>query len=148
MTHNKNGGELNDLQPADLVLARCDAFRQHDFSFIFHSYHEDAPFLQAFADCRDYLEYAAQALKGSFRINDCRIGRVREVADDEVQVLFFMEIDCDGVIHRTIEMACLKLTAQGWRYHSAAKRPLEDFDSPLEDIDFDEFLDCATLVFF
>lgn len=148
MSHNGSGGALNDLQPADLVLARCEAFRRHDFSFIFHSYHEDAPFLQAFPDSRDYLEYAAQALRGSFRINDCRIGRVRTVADDEVQVLFFMEIDCDGVIHRSIEMACLKLSEQGWKYHSGAKRPMEDFDSPLEDINFENFLDCATLVFF
>lgn len=137
-----------DLDPADLVLARCNAFRQNDFSFIFHSYHEDAPFLQAFADCQDYLDYAAQALRGGFSINDCRIGRVRSVADDEVQVLFFMEVDCDGVIHKTIELACLKRTAQGWRYHSGAKRPLEDFDSPLEEIEFDDFLACATLVFF
>ncbi len=148
MSHHGNGIALNDLQPADLVLARCEAFRRHDFTFIFQSYHEDAPFLQAFPDCRDYVEYAAQALQGAFRINDCRIGRVRTVADDEVQVLFFMEIDSDGVIHRSIEMACLKLGEQGWRYHSGAKRPLEDFDSPLEDIDFENFLDCATLVFF
>jgi hypothetical protein len=148
MTHDKHGRDLTELGPAELVLARCEAFRQNDFSFIFHSYHDDAPFLQAFADCRDYLDYAGQALQGSFTINDCRIGRVRAVADDEVQVLFFMEIDCEGVIHKTIEMACLKRTTQGWRYHSGAKRPLEDFDSPLEDIDFAEFLDCATLVFF
>jgi hypothetical protein len=92
---------LKSLEPKDLVLARCEAFRRNDFEFVFFSYHADAPFLQAFPDCRDYVQYAEQTLQDAFTINACRVARARQVAADEVQVLFMMEIECEGTVKKT-----------------------------------------------
>lgn len=139
---------LKSLEPKNLVLARCEAFRRNDFEFVFFSYHADAPFLQAFPDCRDYVQYAEQTLQDAFTINACRVARARQVAADEVQVLFMMEIECEGTVQKTMELACLKRTEEGWRYHSGAKRPLEEFSCPIEDIAFEDFLDSKSLVFF
>lgn len=148
MIQPNQSNALDTLEPSELVLARVEAFQRNDFSFVFHSYHVDAPFLQAFPNCRDYLNYAEQALRGAFIISDCRIVRVRKVDSGEVQVLFTMEVDYDGQIQRTLELARIKRTEQGWRYHSGAKRPVEDFSCSPEAVDFDEFFDSTTLVFF
>jgi SEC-C motif-containing protein len=144
----RGGDALDSLGPAELVLARCEAFRRNDFRFIFHSYHAEAPFLGAFSDCCDYLQYAEQVLRGAFKIIACRIVRERIVTADEAQVLFAMEVECGGAVQKTIELASIKCTEQGWRYHSGAKRPQEDFEDSLENINFEDFLNCDNLVFF
>lgn len=148
MTSHKDVKDLVELEPAELVLARCEAFRCHDFRFIFNSYHEDAPFLQAFPDCGDYLDYAERALRSAFSIKGCRVVRVRAVGEGEVQVLFMLEVASQGQLLTTVELACLRHTGEGWRYHSGAKRPRTDFDCPPEEISFHDFLDCESLVFF
>lgn len=148
MAQHNQSQTLDTLEPSELVLARVKAFQRNDFSFVFHSYHADAPFLQAFPHCSDYLDYAEQALRGAFVIRECRIVRVRAVESGEVQVLFTMEVDYAGQVQRTLELACVKRTEQGWRYHSGAKRPVEDFSCAPEAVDFDEFFDSPSLVFF
>lgn len=148
MGEQKEDRGLGALEPEQIVLARCDAFRRHDFRFIFQSYHRDAPFRQAFTDCGDYLAYADQALRGAFRIHGCRVLDVRSLDDDRSQVLFVMEVASDGELSTTVELAEFKRTPGGWRYFCGAKRPRGDFDCPLEDIEFGEFLDSESLVFF
>jgi SEC-C motif-containing protein len=145
----KVNGPLPELTPAELILARVQAFARNDFAFVFHTYHPDAPFLQIFPDRESYLEYAARELQGRIVIVRCLIGRQRVVSEDEVEVLLQQEIrSLEGHPQETVELVRLRRTAMGWRYHSAARRLLTDFDKALESIDFEDFLRLGPPLFF
>ncbi|WP_327191986.1 YchJ family metal-binding protein [Syntrophotalea acetylenica] len=146
---DNSGKNAHMLQEAaQLVLNRCEAFRRNDFRFIFSTYHKDAPFLQAFATCEEYLQYARQHLQGAFRILSCRVIGMRSVAGDEAQVLFCLEVACSGVVQSTVELACIRRVGEKLHYHSGAKRNLSEFSGRVENITFEDFLDSDSLLFF
>ncbi|WP_225071799.1 YchJ family metal-binding protein [Desulfuromonas sp. CSMB_57] len=113
------------LTPSALILERVAAFQEGDFPFIYASYHPDAPFLQVFPQQQEYLDYAARELAGNFAILACSILAQRAPTVDETQVLLVLELLVRGERQTSLELARVRRTPQGWRFHSATRRPLE-----------------------
>jgi len=119
-----NGLHGDALTPSALILERVAAFQRGDFPFIYASYHPDAPFLQAFPQRQEYLDYAARELAGNFAILACSILAQRAPTVDETQVLLVLELVVRGERQASLELSRVRRTPQGWRYHSATRRQL------------------------
>lgn len=119
-----NGLHGDALTPSALILERVAAFQQGDFPFIYASYHPAAPFLQAFPQRQEYLDYAARELAGNFAILACSILAQRAPTVDETQVLLVLELVVRGERQASLELSRVRRTPQGLRYHSATRRQL------------------------
>ncbi len=132
-----------ELTPVQLVEARARAFAEGDFAFIYDSYHCDAPFRRHFPMRDEYLSYARSDLQGRYRIHSCQVLCDDVPAAGEARVLFFLDLECNGEHHQTIELAQFLLIDEGWRYHSGQKVNRDQFNGPLEEISMAEVEDRA-----
>jgi SEC-C motif-containing protein len=129
---------METLTPSQLILARCRAFAEGDFGFIYDSYHPDSNFLRQFPDRQDYLVYGRAALAVDFVIDECRILQER-VEDQEARVIFYLDARFRGERVETFELALLLSTRKGWRYHSGQKLGREEYAGEIEAIGREAF---------
>lgn len=127
-----------NLSPSQLVAARCRAFQQGDFGFIYDSYHPEAPFLELYPNRRDYLLQGQRELQPHFRILDCRVLK-EDRAGSEARVLFHLVTSFQGVATETFEPSNFQQTATGWRYNSSLKLARDKFPGGLAEIDWSDF---------
>lgn len=139
---------LNRLEPADLIEERCRAFREGDFGFVYDSYHPDSLFLQQFPDREDYLRYGRDVLARDFQIRRWRILRQRQIAADEVRLIFYLETRFRGETAEILEMATIIHTRVGWRYQGGQKMERREFPGPVETITFADFEKMREKIFF
>ncbi len=126
------------LTPAELVAARCRAFQQGDFGFIYDSYHPDSPFRQLYPRRLDYLQQGRGELQRDFRILECRVLK-EEIGEGEARVLFYLVSKFQGRSGETFELSRFQRTPSGWRYHSSLKLERGEFSGGLEEIDWADF---------
>jgi len=118
--------------------SRFSALSRGDYATVYDSYHNDAPFLQQFADRASYLCFAQQQLS-SVKIIDWFCPRKRTVADNQIEALLVMEIATEDCTQFFYEMALLINTSAGWFYHSAQKLGTDDYSGVPQQIDFCHF---------
>jgi len=135
------------FSPSELVQARCRAFGEGDFAFIYDTYHADSYFRAQFTSRRAYLRHGMASLSQDFRICECRILK-EQIDGQEARVLFYLDsvYRCERV--ESFELAHFLCTEQGWRYHSSQKMAREDFSGEIEAIDFQDFERIKDKVFF
>ena len=126
------------ISPAQLIIARGDAFRRCDFGFIFDSYHPDSNFRRQFADREEYIRYGWANLGKEFRILTCTIVR-EEVEAASARVIFAMEFELHGNRQRYAELAWLEDAGAGWRYRCGQKLTDEEWPVPAARLEFRHF---------
>lgn len=133
--------------PSDLVLARCRAFAEGDFGFIYDSYHPESYFRAQFPSRRAYVRHGAETLASDFRIRECRILQ-EEVAGEEARVLFYLDTLFQRERSESFELSFFRMTRKGWRYHSSQKLPRGDFAGEIEEIGMEDFENVRDKIFF
>lgn len=134
------------LTPAELILARSEAFCRGDFGFIFDTYHSESNFRRQFIERDEYLDFGAESLGQNFQIISCQV--LQEMEDEcEAQVLFLMEIKVSGAVQQFAELAWLQLERECWRYHRGQKITHEELPEKPEALSFSDFakLDPSTI---
>jgi SEC-C motif-containing protein len=140
--------EYNEsASPSELVLARCRAFGEGNFGFIYDSYHSESYFRAQFPSRRAYVRHGADTLAGDFRIRECRILK-EEIEGDEARVLFYLDTLFQKERAESFELSFLRRTRRGWRYHSSQKLPRGDFEGEIEEIDIGDFDRVRDKIFF
>lgn len=129
-----------DLKPAELVLARVEAFRNKDFGFIYDSYHRESYFLEQFPDRAAYIQTGRSSLSADYRINNVEIIREKVGdSDGEWLVIFLLDTWNGTALERTYELSRFISTEKGWRYHSSQKLAANEVAVAAEEIDFSHF---------
>ena len=134
-------------RPAQLILARVDAFRRCDFGFIFDSYHPDANFRRQFPDRDEYIRYCWANLGKEFRIHACSIIR-EEAAAGSARVIFILEFELHGDRQCYAELAWLEDAGAGWRYRCGQKLTPAEWPVPVGRLDFSHFDQAAGKVIY
>lgn len=129
---------MNALSPSQLILARCRAFADGDFGFVYDSYHPDSNFCRQFPDRQAYLEYGRSVLAADFVIHECRILQ-EKVEGERARVIFYLDARLRGERVETFELSLLLPGREGWRYHSGQKLLRSEFAGKIEEIDRDDF---------
>ncbi len=135
-----------DLTAEELLRLRFTALEEQNFALLYASYHPRAPFLEQFPSPTAYLEFAAQSLFG-MRFCDAQVG-VSRVTAGGVEQICAMRFELSGDEQIMYELALLKPTDSGWRYHSAQKLPTEDYLGEFAALDFVHFDQQTTKVRF
>ena len=135
------------MSPSELILARCRAFGEGDFGFIFDSYHPESYFRAQFPSRSAYLRHGSGSLAGDFRIRECRILR-EQIEGDEARVLFYLDTFFRNERAESFELSFLRMTSRGWRYHSSQKLTRGEFDGEIDEIGFRDFENVKDKVFF
>lgn len=133
--------------PAELILARVEAFRRGDFGAVYDSYHQDANFRRQFPDREAYVRYGWAHLGKEFRIRRCTILR-EETNGAEARVISWLEFELHGVPHAVAELAWLQRNADEWRYRCGQKLTADELPVPLAQLDFAHFDDLAEKVIY
>ena len=81
--------------PAELILARSQAFCNGNFGFIYDSYHSASNFRRQFDAREEYLQFGKASLGQDYQILRCQV-LAEKVCDDEAQVVFLMEVKVLG----------------------------------------------------
>lgn len=134
------------LTPAELILARSEAFCRGDFGFIFDTYHSESNFRRQFIERDEYLAFGAESLGQNYQIISCQV--LQEIEDErEAQVLFLMEIKVSGAVQQFAELAWLQVEQDCWRYHRGQKITHEELPEEPEALSFSDFakLDPSTI---
>ncbi len=121
-----------------LLEKRFAALAKGDFTAVYDSYHQEAPFLQQFANRAAYVEFAQQQLS-AIKVDSWQSLRQREIDAIQQEHLLVMTLSVDGCSQQFYELALLIETVDGWRYHSAQKLSAEDYPGPPQLIQFDHF---------
>jgi len=130
--------ELNiDLTAEELIRLRFSALEEHNFALLYASYHPLAPFLEQFPDAGAYLEFAVQTLSG-LRLCKTRVGLSRATPGG-VELICALSFELGSSLQTLYELALLKPTEAGWRYHSAQKLTGEDYQGEFAALDFIHF---------
>ncbi|MDH3999464.1 MAG: YchJ family metal-binding protein [Desulfuromonadales bacterium] len=134
------------MTPSELILARCQAFKDADYGLIYDSYHSQSNFMRQFPARDEYLAYARSSLGPDFSIRQCKI-LAEDVGADEARVLLLMEMTAHGAALIFVELAWLKVEAGCWKYHRGHKMTEDDLPSDPESVRFDDFakLDPGTI---
>ena len=133
--------------PAQLILARVEAFRRCDFGFIFDSYHQDSSFRRQFPDRDDYIRYGWATLGKDFRILSCTLLR-EELAGTTARVIYLLGFELHGELQRYAELAWLEDAGEGWRYRCGQKLTPEEWPVPAGRLDFSHFDNVAEKVIY
>jgi len=137
----------HSLSPSDLVLARCRAFGEGDFGFIYDSYHPESSFRAQFPSRRAYLHHGADSLATDFRISECRVLK-EEIRGEEAQVLFYMDTLFQGERVESFELSSFRMTKNGWRYQGSQKLARGEFAGEIDEIGFRDFESRREKIFF
>jgi SEC-C motif-containing protein len=139
-------GNVPSNTPAELILARNQAFRKGDFGFIYDSYHSESNFRQQFLTRNEYLHFGRTCLSQDYRILKCQI-LAEKVSARESQVVFLIEMKVRGLVQLYAELAWLRCENAAWRYHRGQKMTAEDLPEDYYALSFSDFdkLDPATI---
>jgi SEC-C motif-containing protein len=143
----ENVKSAHSMSPSELVLARCRAFGEGDFAFIYDTYHPDSYFRAQFPSRRAYVRHGATSLVDDFRIRECRILK-EEIEGDEARVLFYLDTVFRNERAESFELSSLRMTAKGWRYHSSQKLSRGEFDGEIDAVGFRDFERVKDKVYF
>jgi SEC-C motif-containing protein len=135
------------LAPSELVLARCRAFREGDFGFIYDSYHPDSFFRMQFPDRNDYVENGRSSLMSDFAIRECRILK-EEQHHGRARVIYYLDTLFQGNRAESFELALFRMTDLGWLYFATQKMERKDFPGELTEISWEDFDQVEDKVFF
>lgn len=124
--------------PAQLILARVEAFRRCDFGFIFDSCHPVSNFRRQFPDREGYIRHGWANLGKEFHIHSCRIVR-EESREAEARVIFWLEFEHHGVRQGFAELAWLEKQDAEWRYCCGQKLAGDELPVPVAQLDFRHF---------
>ncbi len=146
MTADMNKNSISDYSPAELILARSEAFSRGDFSFIYDSYHSESNFRRQFTERDEYLEFAQSSLGQDYQISSCEVLQ-HQHKDDEAQVIFLVEMKAHGIIQRFAELAWLRQENNVWHYHRGLKITNEELPESSQSLSFTDFarLDQSTV---
>lgn len=133
--------------PAELVEARVRAFRKGDFAFIYETYHSESHFLRQFPDKDAYIRQGLQTLSADYAIRECRVV-TEHVESGEATVIFYLDVRFQGARQESFELAFFYLEDGEWRYHCSQKLTREDYDGPVEEIDWSDFEQVENKVYF
>lgn len=137
---------LSGYSPAELILARSQAFSRGDFGFIFDSCHSASNFRRQFPERDEYLQFGQANLGQDYQIINCTVLAER-VESSESQVIFLMELKFHGILQRYAELAWLERENNNWCYHRGQKMTAEELPDNPETITFADFdsLDPTTI---
>ena len=146
MTFGMNEKSLSDYSPAELILARSEAFSRGDFGFIFDTYHSESNFRRQFVERDDYLEFGRSSLGQDYQIICCEVLQHQQ-NDDEAQVVFLMEMKVHGAAQCFAELAWLRQENNAWCYHRGLKISNEELPESPQSLSFADFakLDQSTV---
>lgn len=146
MTSEMNKNSKSVYTPAELILARSEAFSRGDFGFIFDTYHSESNFRRQFVERDEYLEFGNSNLGQDYQITRCEVLQHQQ-NDDEAQVIFLMEMKFQGSMQQYAELAWLRQENDAWCYHRGQKITAEELPENLESLSFSVFakLDPATI---
>jgi uncharacterized protein YchJ len=132
--------------PAELILARSQAFCSGNFGFIFDSYHSGSNFRRQFVAREEYLQFGKASLGQDYQILSCQV-LAEKVCVQEAQVVFLMQMKVHGDEQRYAELAWLRCEGGAWRYHRGQKMSAEDFPEDPRALSFADFakLDPTTI---
>lgn len=132
--------------PAELILARSQAFCCGNYGFIFDSYHTESNFRRQFVARDDYLQFGKASLGQDYQILSCQV-LAEKVRDQEAQVVFLMQMKAHGDEQLYAELAWLRREGGAWRYHRGLKMCAEDLPEDPRVLSFADFakIDPATI---
>lgn len=132
--------------PAELILARSEAFSRGDFGFIFDTYHSESNFRRQFVERDEYLEFGNSNLGQDYQITRCEVLQHQQ-NDNEAQVIFLMEMKFQGSMQQYAELAWLRQENGAWCYHRGLKIPNEELPDNPQSLSFADFakLDQSTV---
>ena len=132
--------------PAELIVARSEAFSHSDFGFIFDSYHSESNFRRQFTERDEYLEFGAASLGQDYQITSCQVLQHREQGG-EAQVIFLMAMKFHGDSQVFAELAWLRQENNAWRYHRGLKMSNDELPENPQALSFEDFsrLDQSTI---
>ena len=130
----------SDYSPAELIMARSQAFGRGDFGFIHDSYHPESNFRRQFPDRAEYCRYGMDNLRPDYRIIDCRV-LDEDCGDEESRVVFLMRMDVQGATVCFAELAWLRKVGREWRYHRGQKMTSSELPDEPENLSFGDFSD-------
>ncbi len=127
------------ISPSELIIARCRAFAEEDFGFIYDTHHPDSFFRRLYPDRDGYVEYGRSTLSPTFRIRECRILH-EEVRGDLARVIYYLDTEYKGERLESFELSRLRrMDEEGWLYYRTQKLERQDFDGEIEDIGWADF---------
>jgi uncharacterized protein YchJ len=135
---NMNDNNLPGYTPAELILARREAFSRGDFGFIFDTFHSESNFRRQFIERNEYLEFAQSSLGLDYQITSCQI-LDEKVDGHESQVIFLMEMKFQGSVQQYAELAWLRQENGAWCYHRGLKIPNEELPESPQTLSFADF---------
>lgn len=112
---------ISAKSPEELIQGRFDSFVQQDFASIYLSYHPDAPLLNFFPECSDYLTYALEEIVPKFEILDCHI--LRSMVGPLLAEILYRQVVChNGTCINSLEIGrCRKDTSGLWFFDAALR---------------------------
>ncbi len=127
------------MTPSELIIARCRAFVDGDFGFIYDTHHPDSFFRRLYPDRDAYLAYGRSTLGSAFRIRECRIVR-EEVRGNLARVIYYLDGEFKGERIESFELCRLRRTeGQGWLYQATQKMERALFAGGIDEIGWDDF---------
>lgn len=118
---------------------RFVALNRGDYRAVFRSYDDDAPLRAQFSGSDDYISFARQQL-AAITVRTWNLVDQRPAGDGRVECLLAMELEIAGERGFLYENALLiERVGEGWRYHSAQKLGVDDYDGDPEQISFADF---------
>ncbi len=141
-----NQSGLPAYTPAELIIARSQAFSRGDFGFIYDSCHSESNFRRQFVQRDEYLQFGQANLVNDYQITSCQVLAER-IGSYESQIIFLMEMKFQGELQCYAELAWLRRENNAWRYHRGQKITAEELPESPESLDFADFarLDPATV---
>ncbi|MCF6238719.1 MAG: hypothetical protein L3J79_07905, partial [Candidatus Marinimicrobia bacterium] len=138
MTSEMNKNSIGVYTPAELILARSEAFSRGDFGFIFDTYHSESNFRRQFVERDQYLDFGNSSLGPDYQITSCEVLQHQQ-NNEEAQVIFLMEMKAHGITQRFAELAWLRQERDAWRYHRGLKITNEDLPESPRSLSFTDF---------
>jgi SEC-C motif-containing protein len=126
------------LTPAQVILARCQAFVAGNFARVHELHHPDSFFCRLYPSREGYLDYAREVLSRDFTIRECRILK-EEVDGEEARAIYYLDILHRGERLESFEYCHLRRLGGEWRLLSTQKIERRDFPAAPEAIDWDDF---------
>ena len=124
--------------PSEIILARCKAFSEGDFAFIYDTYHPDSFFRRLYPDRDAYLSFGHSVLAHDFRIRECRILR-EEISGEGARVIYYLDAVFQGRRLESFELCRLLRQGEGWLYRATQKMEREEFAGEIGEIGWDDF---------
>lgn len=131
-----SSSEVNDgadLTPAQLVSARAHAFNNHDFAFIYDTFHPQSNFCQHFPERHHYIAYGKSTLRNDYHIKSCTILQ-EQINTATALVLFYLKVNYQGSDEEYYELSEFQRVNKCWKYLQSNKLQCSDFAGTMDEI--------------